>query len=142
MANFNLHIYSGGTQGGTDGTQLDVQSGVGSLTQKLNSSIAESKILKMSVRTDSGYYVDGDCTITLTGTSANKWQLLYGTSYVNVTDTANLPNSGWASSIAIPSVTDTNTVFWLKATSSTDEGATIDSNTTMTAIGMVGQVAS
>lgn len=143
MANYNLHIYQGGTQGGTDGTQLDVQDGVGSYTQKLNSTIAESKVIKMSTRTDAGYYVDGDCVVALSGTSANRWSLLYNANYTTVASGDALSgDAGWASSVTIPSVTEANTVFWLKATSAASEGATIDSGAALTATGMVGQVAS
>lgn len=136
----NIHIYGGNpTANGTDGTRLDssVQGSVGSLTVKLNSLNAEEKNIKLAVRTDSGYYIDGACTVSLTGSSAHYWELLYNSSYETATS---IPSSatGWDSSLSLTNVSDKNKVFWLKATSTSGESATIDSGAGLVASGLVG----
>ena len=135
----NIHLYyMSPTAGLSDGTQIDTgdPNNVGSLTLKLNSKNAEQKVTKMAVRTDEGYYISGDCTVSLTG-DYNYWSILYNADYETV-DNVDPTVSGWTNSFSVSGVDDTNTIFWLKGITDLDEDVTVDSGAGLFAYGLVG----
>ena len=119
MANTYINVYTNNpTAGAADGTQLSTDGAQTSpLSVTLNATSAESKICKCAVRCDSGYSATG-CTIKFTGTTAAKWTIAVDNSYADATAAA---AATYSSSISLASVSATNTVFWIKAASSTDE---------------------
>lgn len=136
-----IHIYSNSpTAGGTDGTQVDsnTQGLTGSLVVKLNSSVAESKSIKMAVRTENGYYVDDDCVLTISGDNANKWSVLVNHDYDSLSSVDSYLNSTvWGSAATLTGVDSTNSIFWLKAISSTDESPTLSGGASLNFSGSV-----
>lgn len=135
----NIHLYgSSPTAGLSDGARIDTDdtTNIGSITVKLNSKNADVKVTKMAVRTDPGYYVDGDCIVSLTG-DYNSWSILYNADYETV-QSVDSTVSGWTNSLSLSGVDDTNTIFWLKTVSELNEPITIDSGAGMFAYGLVG----
>ena len=111
MANAYMNIYMGNpTAGGTDGTvvSLDgVQSSPVAFT--LDATRNESGTQTLALRCASGYKTSGNTTITFSGTTAAKWKV-------------SADGTTWADSIVIASeIAETNTLFYVKATSSDDE---------------------
>lgn len=140
MAN-NIHIYSNmPTAGGVDGTRIDssVQGSTGSMTVKLNSSIPESKTIKMAVRTDEGFYIDGDCSLSISGANADKWAVMVNHEYDSLLSADEyISSGGWSSVASLSGVDATNSIFWLKAISSNDEQPSLSGGVGFTASGLV-----
>lgn len=135
----NIHLYLSPTAGLSDGVRLDTddQNVLGSLTVQVNSTREDETVTKMGVRTDQGYYISGDCVISLTG-SFNHWSLLYNSDYESLDNLDNVSSVGWSSAISIAGVDDTNKVFWLKTTSEENEPITLESGAGLFAYGLVG----
>ncbi len=99
--------------GGTDGTAVSQD---GYMTEPvsvtLDASQSESEVVKLAVRTETGYETDGNTTISIEYDSDGHWAL----------DTA--ANGSFSStSITLTStIDDTNTIFYAKASSSSSEG--------------------
>ena len=92
----------------------------------------------MAIRTDSNYYINGDCALSLTGENANKWAVLVNHDYDTLTNVDSyLDSSGWGSSATLTNVNSTNSIFWLKALSSPEEVPTISGGTMFTVNGVV-----
>lgn len=135
----NIHLYySSPTAGLSDGVRIDTDdpNNVGSITVKLNSKNADEKVTKMAVRTDSGYYIDGNCIVSLTG-DYSYWSILYNADYETV-QSVDVTVGGWSNALSLSGVDDTNTIFWLKTVSELDEPVTIDDGAGMFAYGLVG----
>lgn len=115
----NIAVYYGNpTAGGTDGTAAS-ESGAqtSAITVVLDASLAESVVIPLALRCASGYITVGNTTISLTGTNASKWSLCATSS------------GTFASTLTIgTSVDDTNTLFYAKAESSSDEAAQNDTS--------------
>lgn len=137
----NIHIYTDmPTAGGSDGTQIDstVQGSTGSMTVKLNSSIPETKTIKMAVRTDVGYYIDGDCALSLSGANADKWAVMVNHEYDTLSSVDEyISSGGWSSSASLSGVDATNSIFWLKAISNRNEQPSLSGDVGFTASGLV-----
>lgn len=108
MASTYINMYKGAvTAGGTDGTPISTD---GSFTApvsiQLNAAINEDKVQPLAIRTEAGYIAD-NVTIYAVNDTDN-----------HVTFCA-VANGTFTSSITIASVTATNTIFYVKA-SSTD----------------------
>ena len=135
MAN-QLHIYTNNpTAGKTDGTEASSGTGLTPISVTLDASKAESKAVKCAVRCDTGYYIEGNCTITKIGTNAAKWKVAEDDSYADAA--AALANATWLDSISLANVVDVNTIFWVKAMSDSSETPQNDTSVDLQAEGLV-----
>lgn len=131
-----LHIYFGNvTAGMKDGTEASSGTELSPISVTLDASKAESKAVKCAVRCDTGYYIEGNCTITKIGTNAAKWKVAEDDSYADAA--AALASATWQDSIALANVSDVNKIFWAKAMSSTEEIPQNDTSVDLQAEGLV-----
>lgn len=140
MAN-QIHIYTNNpTSAGTDGTQVS-ESGAQTapVSVTLNATNAEVKAVKLAIRCDAGYQVSGDTVLTLTGTNAAKWALCADNSYADAA--AALAGGTFSSSLTLSGVVATNTIFWAKAMSSTDETPVNDKTVSIQAVATIAATA-
>lgn len=117
MASAYINVYQGNpTAGGTDGTVVSTGDDFSSpINFDLNAEENESKVVPLALRTEAGYKVT-DCTVTDYNDRNNKITFC-------------LTQDGeFTDSIIIPEITDTNVVFYIKATSSDDEPTQTDQN--------------
>lgn len=136
MAVKHLHLYMNNpTAGGVDGTEISSGDDTLPLSVTLDASKAENKAIKVAVRCDSGYLIEGDTEIYFTGTNASKWQVAADNSYSDATTALNMAQ--WASTLTISDVAATNKVFWVKATSATSEDPQNDRSVKLIAEGLV-----
>ncbi len=122
-ANPYMNLYAGTvTDGATDGDRIklgaaDTDLGVNPLTVALNASTAETKVVPVALRCQTGYETSGNVTISFQGTNAAKW---------TVCDTA---AGTFASTLTIANtIGDTNKVFYVKASSDTSENPANDTS--------------
>lgn len=135
MAN-QLHIYYGNpTYGMTDGTEASSGTELSPIAVTLDASKAESKAVKCAVRCDTGYFIEGNTTISFVGTNTAKWKVAEDNNYADAA--AALANATWQDTLALANVADTNTVFWVKAISGTDENPQNDTSVDVQAEGLV-----
>lgn len=131
-----LHLYMNNpTTGSTDGTEISSDTNVLPLNIVLDATQNEEKAVKCAVRCDSGYEVEGDVTVYLEGTNADKWSLAPDDNYED-SDTAVLDNL-FASAIILTDVGSTNKVFWVKAASSSSASPQNDRSVKIVAEGLV-----
>lgn len=113
-----INLYKGApTAGGTDGTLVS-EDGVGTspVTFTLDASQAESANQAVAVRCESGYEVDGDVTISASGTNAARWSFC-------------ATQSGtYTSTLTLSGVGATNTVFYVQADSLASESPGVDTS--------------
>ncbi|BAL83520.1 hypothetical protein SELR_18120 [Selenomonas ruminantium subsp. lactilytica TAM6421] len=99
------------TAGGTDGTAVstnDTETNPVSVT--LDATKNEEKVVTLALRTEEGYKTSGDTVISFDGTTKDKWQ---------VSETA---DGSFNETLTISdSIGTTNKLFYVKATSSSDE---------------------
>lgn len=132
----HLRIYMNNpTADGIDGTEISSGDDTLPLSITLDASQAETKAEKCAVRCDSGYQIEGDTEIYFEGTNASKWQVAADDNYANAETALNM--AVWSSTLTIANVAATNKIFWVKATSSTDENPQNDRSTKLTAEGLV-----
>ena len=135
MAN-QLHIYYGNpTTGSTDGTEASSGTELSPVSVTLDASKEEEKAVKCAVRCDQGYYIEGNTTIKFVGDHAAKWKIAADDSYAD--EESALKNATWKDSLSIEGVTDKNTIFWAKATSSKEEKPQNDTSVDIQAEGLV-----
>ena len=135
MAN-HLHLYMNNpTAGGTDGTEISSGSETLPISVTLDASKAESKAVKIAVRCDVGYLVEGDTLIYFEGTNVAKWSVAADNNYADA-DTA-LTYGTWESTLTLATVAASNVIFWVKATSSTGEDPQNDRTVDLVAEGLV-----
>lgn len=131
-----LHIYFGNvTAGMKDGTEASSGTELSPISVTLDASKAESKAVKCAVRCDTGYYIEGNCTITKIGTNAAKWKVAEDDSYADAA--AALASATWQDSIALANVSDVNKIFWAKAMSDSTESPQNDTSVDLQAEGLV-----
>ena len=131
-----LHIYYGNpTANGRDGTEASAGTELSPIPVMLDASKAEEQAVKCAVRCDRGYYIEGNVTIRFVGASAAKWKAAADNGYAD--GAAALANAGWQDTLALEGVMETNTVFWVKATSSEDEPPQNDTSVDVLAEGLV-----
>ena len=123
------------TADGVDGTEISSEDDTLPLSVKLNSTINEAKAVKVAVRCDSGYLIDGDTTISFQGTNASKWRVAADDSYTDA-ETA-LTMAQWATTLTLANVADTNKIFWVKASSTQGENPINDRTVKIIAEGLV-----
>lgn len=132
----HLHLYMNNpTAGGVDGTEISSDSETLPLSVTLDASKGEAKAVKCAVRCDTGYQIEGDTEIYFEGTNAAKWQVAPDNSYTDA-DTA-LNMATWANTLILATVAATNVVFWVKASSTTDEDPQNDRTVDLIAEGLV-----
>lgn len=129
MANAYLNVYMNNpTAGGTDGTLVSTDGAQTSpISATLDASKAESAVIKLALRCGAGYVTDTNgASITFEGSTASKWLVAYSAS--NTGDTAP-SESAFASTATIPvQIKQKNVIFWVKATSTTDENPANDTS--------------
>ena len=131
-----LHIYYGNpTAGGTDGTEASSGTELSPISVTLDASQAEAKAVKCAVRCDVGYRMEGNTTIQFVGTNTAKWKAAVDDNYAD--DAAALANADWQDRISLSGVMAVNTIFWVKAMSSTDETPQNDTSVDVQAEGLV-----
>lgn len=117
MANAYLNLYMNNpTAGGTDGTAISTDGTyTAPLTVTLDASTSETKVIKLGIRTESGYQTNGNITIADSGDSNDRWKLSFDS------------DTGWADSITFTdTITAVNTIFYAKASSDSTEQPTSD----------------
>ena len=83
MAN-QLHIYYGNpTANATDGTEASSGTELSPIAVTLDASQAEAKAVKCAVRCDTGYYIEGNTTISFVGTNTAKWKVAEDNNYAD-----------------------------------------------------------
>ena len=131
-----LHIYYGNvTAGSKNGTEASSGTELSPISVTLDASISEAKAVKCAVRCDTGYYIEGDTTITKIGTNASKWKVAVDDNYADAADA--LANATWLDTIALSGVTDVNKIFWVKAMSDSTESPQNDTSVDLQAEGLV-----
>lgn len=122
MANPYINIYNNNpTAGATDGTAVTTDGSYGNAVRvELNAAQSESKIVKLAVRTVTGFYADNVyITSETTGDVPQKWS--FG---LDPED----PTSFGTDLLLADAVNDTNTIFYAKATSSSSELPSTDTS--------------
>ena len=135
MAN-QLHIYYGNlTSGSTDGTEASSGTELSPISVTLDASVSEAKAVKCAVRCDTGYYIEGNTTISFVGTNTAKWKVAEDNNYADAA--AALANATWLDTISLANVVDVNTIFWVKAMSDSTETPQNDTSVDLQAEGLV-----
>ena len=122
MANPYINIYNNNpTSGATDGTAVTTDGSYGNAIRvDLDAAQSESKIVKLAVRTVTGFYADNVyITSETTGDVSQKW--LFGLD----------PNdsTSFSTDLSLTDVVDDmNTIFYAKATSSSSELPSTDTS--------------
>lgn len=131
-----LHIYTNNpTMDSDDGTEVSSGTELCPISVTLDASKAEEKAIKCAVRCDEGFHVDGPVTIKFVGEAAAKWKVANDL-YYDSPEYA-LENADWQDSIEIEYVYHVNKIFWVKATSSTDEVPKNDTSVDLQAEGLI-----
>ena len=131
-----LHIYFGNvTAGMRDGTEASSGTELSPISVTLDASQSESKAVKCAVRCDTGYYIEGNTTITKIGTNAAKWKVAVDDSYADAA--AALANATWLDTITLANVDSYNVIFWVKAMSDSTESPQNDTSVDLQAEGLV-----
>ena len=131
-----LHIYFGNvTAGMTDGTEASSGTELSPISVTLDASQSEAKAVKCAVRCDTGYYIEGNITITKIGTNAAKWKVAEDNSYTDAADA--LANATWLDTITLANVDSYNVIFWVKAMSDSTESPQNDTSVDLQAEGLV-----
>ena len=130
-----LHIYMNNpTEGGKDGTEVSSGTELSPISVLLDAGKGEQKAVKCAVRCESGFHIDGELTIKFIGDHADKWKVASNNGYT--AETA-LESAEWKDVISLQNVRDTNTVFWVKALSTTDEVPQQDTSVDIQAEGLL-----
>lgn len=118
MANPYLNLYNNNpTAGGTDGTAVSTGDYSNSISFSLDASVSETKVQTLAIRTESGYMAASGTTISETSDTSDFWKL-------------SLDNVNWSDTIVFSdTITATNTLFYIKATSATSEDPSRDRGT-------------
>ena len=130
-----LHIYTNNpTEGGKDGTEVSSGTELAPISVLLDAGKGEQKAVKCAVRCESGFHIDGVLTIKFVGDHADKWKAAINNGYT--VNTA-LESAEWKDEIALSGVGTVNVIFWVKATSSSDEQPQSDVSVDLQAEGLL-----
>ena len=130
-----LHIYMNNpTEGGKDGTEVSSGTELAPISVLLDAGKGEQKAVKCAVRCESGFHIDGTLTVKFVGDRADKWKVAMDHNYT--TDTV-LTAADWKDEIALSGVGTVNVIFWVKATSSSDEQPQSDVSVDLQAEGLL-----
>lgn len=115
MAYINMYN-NNPTAGLTDGTLVSTGGAqTNPIAVTLDATQSETAIVKLALRCENGYHTQGNTVISFSGVSAGYW---------TACDTE---NGTYASTLTITSSIDsTNTIFYVKAASSTSEAPNLD----------------
>ena len=107
-----LNIYKNNpTENGTDGTALSSDGKFTSpLSVELNASQSENKIVKLAIRTETGFKTSGETKISDANDTNDRWKF-------SLTEDGNFEDS----IIIADEITDKNKIFYAKVFSSNDE---------------------
>ena len=107
-----LNIYKNNpTENGTDGTALSSDGKFTSpLSVELNASQSENKIVKLAIRTETGFKTSGETKIFDANDTNDRWKF-------SLTEDGNFENS----IIIANEITDKNKIFYAKVFSANDE---------------------
>ena len=126
-----IKIYNGSViAGATDGDEVSMEGFSNPVQFTLNAAKDEEGVAKLAIRCKSGYKTYGNTKNSAyhlngtkyeaTGGEVEKWFFAKYNGYANANDAKE--NATWANSLTISDViTDTNTIFWVKATSNSAE---------------------
>ena len=117
MANNYINIYKNNpTAGGTDGTAVSTNGDFTSpINFKLDASQNQTQTVKLAIRTEPDYITDGATTISDNGDTGDHIKLCL------------TENGTFTDSITISTpIDDTNTIFYVRASSTNDELPHID----------------
>ena len=135
----HLRLYMNNpTADGVDGTEISSDDDTLPLSVKLNATISESKAVKVAVRCDSGYLVDGDTLIYFEGTNSSKWKVAADDSFADAATALSMAQ--WANTLTLANVTATNKIFWVRASSTLGENPLNDRTVKLVAEGLVAAV--
>ena len=130
-----LHIYMNNpTAGSTDGTEVSSGTELAPISVLLDAGKGEQKAVKCAVRCENGFHIDGALTVKFVGDHADKWKVAMDNKYT--AETA-LESAEWKDSISLSNVSDRNTIFWVKAMSSSDEQPQSDVSVDLQAEGLL-----
>lgn len=136
MAGFAIYM-NNPTVNLQDGTKISSDgSGTLPLTVTLNATKNEEQIVKCAIRCDDGYTAT-DMNISFVGDSADKWRAAEDNDYGSVEVASQMCD--WQSEITLASVGSLNKIFWVKASSSSDEKPSNDKSVTIEALGITGK---
>ena len=131
-----IHLFMNNpTAGAVDGTEISSQNETLPLTLTLDASKAESDAAKCAVRCDSGYSLEGGATIYAVGTSSDTWTFAADNNYTSASDA--LIFATWTDTLILSDVTSTNTIFWARATTTTQTSPANDRTVDIRADGLV-----
>ncbi|MFC2286128.1 MAG: hypothetical protein ACFNJL_00305 [Selenomonas sp.] len=137
MAN-KLHIYMNNpTSRMKDGTEASTDTETSPIAVLLDAAKEEEKAVKCAVRCDSGYKGEGAVTIKFVGANAAKWKAAQDNNYT--ADTV-LASADWKDMISLQNVGEGNVIFWVKATSTSDESPKNDTTVDVQAEGLIVEV--
>ena len=137
MAN-KLHIYMNNpTSRMKDGTEASTDTETSPIAVLLDAAKEEEKAVKCAVRCDSGYKAEGAVTIKFVGANAAKWKAAQDNNYT--ADTV-LVSADWKDMISLSNVGEGNVIFWVKATSTSDESPKNDTTVDVQAEGLIVEV--
>ena len=132
----HLHLYMNNpTAGNTDGTEISSGDDTLPLNVTLDANKAETKAVKCAVRCDTGYEVEGDTSIYFEGTNAEKWQVGTDEGYADATTALNMAQ--WGTTLILGGVAATNSIFWVKVSSTVGENPQNDRTVNLIAEGLV-----
>ena len=132
----HLHLYMNNpTAGDTDGTEISSGDDTLPLSVTLDANKAETKAVKCAVRCDTGYEVEGDTTIYFEGTNAEKWQVGTDEDYADAATALNMAQ--WGTTLILGGVAATNSIFWVKVSSTVGENPQNDRTVNLIAEGLV-----
>lgn len=132
----HLHLYMNNpTAGDTDGTEISSGDDTLPLNVTLDANQSETKAVKCAVRCDTGYEVEGDTSIYFEGTNAEKWQVGTDEDYADAATA--LTMAQWGSTLILSGVAATNSVFWVKVSSTVGEDPQNDRTVDLIAEGLV-----
>ena len=132
----HLHLYMNNpTAGNTDGTEISSGDDTLPLSVTLDANKAETKAVKCAVRCDTGYEVEGDTSIYFEGTNAEKWQVGTDEDYADATTALNMAQ--WGTTLILGGVAATNSIFWVKVSSTVGENPQNDRTVNLIAEGLV-----
>ena len=132
----HLHLYMNNpTAGDTDGTEISSGDDTLPLSVTLDANKAETKAVKCAVRCDTGYEVEGDTTIYFEGTNAEKWQVGTDEGYADAATALNMAQ--WGTTLILGGVAATNSIFWVKVSSTVGENPQNDRTVNLIAEGLV-----
>lgn len=132
----HIHVYTNNPSWSQkDGTEVSSGTGLAPISFTLDASKNEAKAIKCAVRTDEKYYVSGNLKIKFVGENAAKWKIALDGDFDEETV---VEKADWQDEIELDFVMDYNSIFWVKAESSSDESPQNDTSVSLQVEGLIG----